>query len=402
MTANATDTPPLKALTGLRILVALRVVFHHYATPLFVGWPAPLAAVVNNEFIGVSTFFVLSGFVLAYAYGNPERGLLRREDFWVNRLARVYPVYLLGFVLIAPLELWNNVQVNGLVRGLEQSAMTGSLAALLLHAWTPWTMYSWNFPSWSISVEAFFYLLFPLLLPWLARQSTPRLLGGLGLAWLAGLLVPLLAVLFYLHHPLGPSAWIAVVGALRGLPLLRLPEFVFGLIAGLLFLRRVHWPRSLRWTLRPWVPYAAGLGLWLGLSLPTEPWRPVWENGFLAPLMALLFTGLAGAPSLLASGLSTPVLVLLGESSYAVFILQAPVADWMRLALGEMGLGSAFRGVSFTDGRLFALYLLLLLGLSLLTSRRLEQPLRRVLRQRLRAAVSSVSAEGARPGARQP
>lgn len=409
MAANDANPTQLKALTGLRIVVALRVVFHHYAMPLFAGWPPLLAAAVNNEFIGVSTFFVLSGFILAYTYGNPQRGPLRRRDFWINRFSRIYPVYLAGFVLIAPLELWYNLQAGGLGRGLEQSALSGSLAFLLLQAWTPWSMYSWNFPTWSISVEVFFYAVFPLLLPWLARQPTGRLLAWLGLVWLSGLLTPLAAVLLYLHHPLGESVWIAVVSALRGLPPLRLPEFVFGMISGLLFLRRAHWPRGLRWTTRPWVPYVALLGLWLGLNLPTEPWRPIWENGFLAPLMVLLFVGLATAPSLLASILSTPALVLLGECSYSVFILQAPVADWFRLVLSHLGLGWAFDGIAFLDGGLFGLYLMVLLGLSLLLSRWLEQPLRRVLRQRLRAAslpagpaTAKLSAEGAKPGAQQP
>jgi peptidoglycan/LPS O-acetylase OafA/YrhL len=389
MKPGSTDQTMLKALTGLRIVVALRVVFHHYALPLFAGLPAPLAAVVSNEFLGVSTFFVLSGFILAYTYGNPQRGPLRVWEFWINRFARIYPAYLLGFLLITPFEVERNLRAGGLWHGLEQSLLEGSLAALMLQAWTPWSMYSWNFPTWSISVEVFFYLMFPLLLPWLARQSTPRLLGLLGLVWLSGLLTPLLAVVFYLLHPLPQPAWMALVSAVRGLPLLRLPEFVFGMTVGLLFLRRPDWPRGLRWVARSWVPYAALGGLWLGINLPTEPWRPIWENGFLAPLMSLLFVGLASTPSLLASLLSAPVALLLGESSYTVFILQAPVADILRLGLRELGLGAPFSGIAFTSGWLFGLYLLLLLGSALLASRYVEQPLRQQLRRRLRAILGS-------------
>lgn len=389
MKPGSTDQTMLKALTGLRIVVALRVVFHHYALPLFAGLPAPLAAVVSNEFLGVSTFFVLSGFILAYTYGNPQKGPLRVQEFWINRFTRIYPAYLLGFLLITPFEVERNLQAGGLWHGLEQSLLEGSLAALMLQAWTPWSMYSWNFPTWSISVEVFFYLMFPLLLPWLSRQPTSRLLGLLSLVWLSGLLVPLLTVVLYLLHPLPQPAWIALVSAVRGLPLFRLPEFVFGMGVGLLFLRRSDWPRGLRWAARSWVPYAALGGLWLGINLPTEPWRPIWENGFLAPLMGLLFVGLASAPSLLASLLSAPVALLLGESSYTVFILQAPVADILRLGLRELGLGAPFSGIAFTSGWLFGLYLLLLLGAALLASRYVEQPLRQELRRRLRATLGS-------------
>lgn len=389
MKPGSTDQTMLKALTGLRIVVALRVVFHHYALPLFAGLPAPLAAVVSNEFLGVSTFFVLSGFILAYTYGNPQKGPLRVQEFWINRFTRIYPAYLLGFLLITPFEVERNLQAGGLWHGLEQSLLEGSLAALMLQAWTPWSMYSWNFPTWSISVEVFFYLMFPLLLPWLSRQPTSRLLGLLSLVWLSGLLVPLLTVVLYLLHPLPQPAWIALVSAVRGLPLFRLPEFVFGMGVGLLFLRRSDWPRGLRWAARSWVPYAALGGLWLGINLPTEPWRPIWENGFLAPLMGLLFVGLASAPSLLASLLSAPVALLLGESSYTVFILQAPVADILRLGLRELGLGAPFSGIAFTSRWLFGLYLLLLLGAALLASRYVEQPLRQELRRRLRATLGS-------------
>jgi len=87
----------LNALTGLRALAALNIVFFHFSNPQLFGFLAP---VVNAGFIALGLFFLLSGFVLAYNHsGQAREGKLDRVRFWKARFTRLYPVYLLSLLL---------------------------------------------------------------------------------------------------------------------------------------------------------------------------------------------------------------------------------------------------------------------------------------------------------------
>src|SRR6478752_7231975 len=95
-------TPPrrdtLPALTGLRFVAALLVVLFHYQflVPGLAQSAVPGARVIQAGFVGVSIFFVLSGFILAYTYLDPD-GTMRStvSAFWHARFARIYPAYAL-------------------------------------------------------------------------------------------------------------------------------------------------------------------------------------------------------------------------------------------------------------------------------------------------------------------
>ena len=91
--------PRLPALTSLRFLAALHVVmFHLHALKIYEGsgWYHRTALI---GYVGVSLFYVLSGFILVYTYGGRE---LKIGKFWQARFARVYPAYLFSLVLTAP------------------------------------------------------------------------------------------------------------------------------------------------------------------------------------------------------------------------------------------------------------------------------------------------------------
>src|SRR4051812_49408903 len=80
--------PHLSNLTAARFIAALFVVLYHVRTSL------PHFRVTDSIFaagyVGVSFFFVLSGFVLAY---NHDPARIGRAHFWANRFARIFPVY---------------------------------------------------------------------------------------------------------------------------------------------------------------------------------------------------------------------------------------------------------------------------------------------------------------------
>jgi 3-O-acyltransferase len=101
----------MPALTGLRFLLALWVILHHLTgSSQMLGdaalrLPPAIYALIRGGYLAVTTFFVLSGFVLARSYPSTRwtgKSLLR---YGAGRFARVYPVYVLSLALVAPFIL---------------------------------------------------------------------------------------------------------------------------------------------------------------------------------------------------------------------------------------------------------------------------------------------------------
>lgn len=163
--------PSIDALTTLRGVAALLVVVHHMGLLMLQPLRQTIAAMPLEKcgLLGMSVFFVLSGFVIHYNYADRlasdrERGVMM---FLFARLARLYPLYL-------PLILANYVVNVGRAayagRQLAASAYSASLPAYLagMQSWFYATLNGFNLSisqeyannSWSISAEIFLYLFF--------------------------------------------------------------------------------------------------------------------------------------------------------------------------------------------------------------------------------------------------
>src|SRR5258708_486520 len=173
----------LPALTSLRFFAAFHVViFHFQAMQVLIG-PAWFRKLSSIGYVGVSFFFVLSGFILVYTYaGRP----LILKSFWRARFARIYPAYAFSLLVMAPFfffaVLTMNIPFFAWARG--HLKLASILVLSLLQAWVPPAALTWNAVAWSLSVEAFFYVLFPFLLLVLVRLSQPHLLLIAATAWL--------------------------------------------------------------------------------------------------------------------------------------------------------------------------------------------------------------------------
>lgn len=362
--------PQLRALTGLRFPAALLVVALH-ARELLPPLPRPLTEVVGAGQLAVSLFFVLSGFILVYsaATAGPQGGLrltTSPADFWWARFSRVYPVYALGLLLDAPTFVpW---MLGGELSRSGPAALL--LSPALLQAWLPQTACLWNCPGWSISAEALFYLLFPLLLAPVAALAARPWWGALGLWGLR--LLPVGVLVAALPWPL-PDPSVAV-DATYYTPLLRLPEFAMGMLLGVLFLRRGPFLRGGR--LWRW----GGLLVAVALSQAEPLLGNTVRNVLAVPALAAVVWGLAtgeatregrgGRAGVLSSGSA----VYLGQISYAVYILHAPLLNALRAARRA--------GLVPTGGVLpLLLYLIALLLGSALAYHVLERPAQAALRR---------------------
>lgn len=99
--AFADSKPHYAILDGLRGVAALTVIWYH----VFEGFAtSPLDQKFNHGYLAVDFFFILSGFVVGYAYddrwaGRRAGGGMRMRDFLKRRIVRLHPMVVLGSVL---------------------------------------------------------------------------------------------------------------------------------------------------------------------------------------------------------------------------------------------------------------------------------------------------------------
>jgi peptidoglycan/LPS O-acetylase OafA/YrhL len=411
------NRPQLRALTGIRIFAALYVLLGHFALPLFIrdsmsasavaaayptilhrlcccGYAAAISF-LNCSPMGVSLFFLLSGFILAYNYldATANRRTTRRE-FWIARLSRVYPLYLLAWLIAAPSAILH-MFVQPYASSLKFASLP-LLSVLALHAWIPsWAM-DWNSPSWSLCCESLFYLIFPLIFLRRIHESSSgnetraKYFSCMILYMIFSMALPVTYGMFA-ADPNGthgmwttsqslevPSWWPTIIF----LPLLRLPEMLAGVALGRIFLLDIQQGKRCSAWIAPVTLIMTLAVLCLRQQIP----QGFYAAGALSPLFALLIYGLAHG-GWLAQLMSGNALVLLGEASYALYILHVPLAGWFRIVAKKV-VPSLFSGL---DGLgaitpswgYFFLYILFTLPLCVLSFKYFETPARFWIRSRL-------------------
>ncbi len=308
----------LDSITGIRFVAAFHVVLFHAFE--WYAWPRTLSRnLLATGYVAVSLFFVLSGFILAYTYGGRPGGTIPRRAFYAARFARIYPVYALGLLIAAPVFVHAHITAGKLHTMVPKAAA----ALTLLHAYVPKWALVWNPPGWSLSVEATFYLLFPLIAPPILRASPRMARAGLVAAWAVAMGMALVYVVVRPDGNVPYETWGATwMDVLRYNPLARLPEFVMGICLGRLHLSASSRaaPASMRF-----VPEATLVAIVGMLAVSDKIAYPFLHNGLLAPLFALLIVSLTRDTGPLARLLGSRLLVLLGEASYALYILHEPI-----------------------------------------------------------------------------
>jgi peptidoglycan/LPS O-acetylase OafA/YrhL len=328
----------------LRFLAALMVFMCHFP---------PTRAFAVTYYLGesgVGFFFLLSGFILTYAHHRDFTGSFRvkaAQAFHLARVARIYPVHLATMALCLAWFIpfgapqWNLADVP--------TRIAGSVAqALLLQSWSPnANIYTGlNAVSWSVSVEAFFYVLFPVLLYVLLRAfrgpgQTSALAAALAL-WIA-----LVAVLLVIRPaPL-------VLWALYYFPPIRLVDFVVGVLIGIAFLRWRPAPNRIA-TVAETSCILAVIGAIA--VLPALP-QSLRFAAALMPLWAVLISVFARQSGAISWFLSHPWCVRLGEISFSFYMVHYVVLrvethflGWTHVAV------SLCVGLGATLAMSFALY----------------------------------------------
>jgi peptidoglycan/LPS O-acetylase OafA/YrhL len=227
----------------------------------------------------------------------------------------------------------------------------------------------------------FFFVLFPFLLPVLTRQTSRQLLATAVVAWAALLVLPVGVVgvahiLAHLQHR--PVNGAVVYFVLNRNPAVRFPEFIQGTITGIVYLRDWHAPWAV-FRLPALGRVVCVIGFCLLAAMSIEWTTPVWAAAtvLFVPLYAATIYVPATNVGPMTRPLAWPVLVLLGEASYGMYILHWPLWSVFR------GLGVGLWGASsVTSPAFYAVYVVFVIGAALLSLFLLEKPARRAIRAR--------------------
>jgi len=371
------------SLTGLRFVAAATVAVGHGAPSLAHGWLAELIAQVSS--IGMTMFFVLSGFVLWLNYAGrfeaQQVGTALRE-FAIARFARLYPMYAVVVLVIVTYLM--------IARGI--SAPSLGFILTMTQAWFPvqnGTMLVAAVPPlqhlWSISVELFFYLLFPFvcfLLAGVVRLST--------MIWLAVANILAFALTIAAFFAFGDAVLQQFVPSLQhnGMqwltyyaPYLHVAQFLAGCFAAMIYQNRTQTrpdgAERQRVSVLFWLSLAALACAPLLLFM--QPRLPGWSFSIELTVRLIEITGfsivfVAASRYGHARWLSSRPIIIGGECSYSIYLLHPFL---IRLAM----IGKPDEPGVFEFGLRLGLFVAIATAVAWVTYMLIEAPSRRWIRQ---------------------
>lgn len=287
----------IDSLTSLRFIFALMI----FLTHCYMIDDVFSLSVIQEGYVGVSFFFVLSGFIISYNYRRKlQEGAISRRAFWAARVARVYPLHWLTLLMAALCGLH---AAPGAMAWLRHF-----LASLTLtNAYVPLSGYffAFNSPAWSLCCEQLFYLCFPLLVP-LAANGRRLLLT------LCAVSVPLVAGMHFTPEEFAKGCWYVN-------PIARFPDFMVGMLLFHLYERLKRKSLSVR---RATLMEAASVALFLVFYLcaPRVPQVYRYSCYYWLPVAAVL-AAFSLQRGVLSRALSCRPLILGGEISYSFYLL---------------------------------------------------------------------------------
>jgi peptidoglycan/LPS O-acetylase OafA/YrhL len=319
----------LAPLTGLRGVAAYSVLIAHAFEMLFLYQDGP--AVLHGlafrlAYFGMSLFFVLSGFVLFYTYGDKfatsARGISKAAyGFFVSRFARLYPLYIIGLAAYSP---------HGLPKVFEGQPALQISYLTLTQTWFNWQSAFFP-PDWSISTEWFFYLGFIPVSLLVCRINRPVLaLAGFGAVAAIGIYA--MFRVFGTDLEAAVQHWLVAEGSISSparwwltylAPPLRFLEFVAGMLAANVYLdrhARANPPKILSAALTVSACYIVFLVSLGGLGQVDAIFKDIISNIAFAPAISVFLCAVCLSRGLFNRILGSRPFLFIGEISYSVYM----------------------------------------------------------------------------------
>lgn len=360
----------IESLTFLRFIAAFIVVTFHYGGGTWYTGFFDRIATSGPQM--VSFFFVLSGFVMIISQFGKSN--FSTGNFYFARIARIVPLYLFGLILIFPIRY-----------GIHPISNMTSLFLNLsfLQTWFPPYSLSFNGPSWSISVEAFFYLSFPLVL-FLLKKTNPSpkkviILSIVFWAFTQLIVMNLLNSKFYSGFPSRSH------DLLYYLPLVHYCSFFMGISVGYLFiLKRKVVMNKLNY--RSVFSILFGFVL-LYFALMKEPQIKSFFGlnfpfgaSFWAPVFAFVIIAVGSSNNFVTRFFENKALIFLGEISFSIYLLHSPIHELIK----KSGLTITLESYNLTKTIQFNIYLSIVILVSILAYLFIEKPLQKKLLSKFR------------------
>jgi peptidoglycan/LPS O-acetylase OafA/YrhL len=386
--AEVGQIPELEGLRGVAVLWVL--VFHYFiaggelfADPLnsLIARTPALDTIVRHGYYALDLFFLISGFLLTlpwFRHAAEGKTAPAARDFYVRRIRRIVPAYYvqLAFLFLVAVPLLHGLNIWW----LDPMKMLANIYAHLffLHYTTPITSSSLSINGvlWSLTLEAQYYLLLPLLAPFFVRfpwrSALVLIVVAISWRWLAT--HDLDALVRYLasidSRPAAPESRVRIL-VMTQLPGY-LGHFAIGILAGREWLRvreRIVTPRR---ALVRFLVAAGALFLAYGVHAGAGI-GPAWLRwlatlaAFAVAMVALISHENRFARWLLAN----PPIAFFGRISYSVFLYHLPLLFlWVRFAAPKNSWLS------------FPVYFALVLAVAWLSYRFIETPFLKSKRQR--------------------
>jgi peptidoglycan/LPS O-acetylase OafA/YrhL len=294
-------------LDGLRGLGALAIIVEHVPSGFF-------ANLVPGRHLGLPFFFVLSGFVMAHAYGQRLLNGMSMFDLFKVRFARLYPIYFAGFAIGLSVTVfhvfkgWN----TGNLTDISVTALFGLLMLPSPPVYRP-GLYPFNGPAWTLAFEMITNMIYGAIAPFLNGKLMAVILvvSAVGVTWTMG-------------APDRPWQW---SGFWNGFWMVN-----YGFFAGVLIYQFSN---------RKWIPQ---LPFWLGvvaffgtIGVPGDgAWR-IWYDVF--AILVIMPGIVACFARTKVTGTLAEACVTLGLVSYGMYVLHVPVWDVIQTLVVEAGIG---------------------------------------------------------------
>ncbi|MGZ3764983.1 MAG: acyltransferase family protein [Mucilaginibacter sp.] len=316
----------IPALTGVRALAAYLVFISHYAYIFDADFPHFLRRFFLEFHIGVTIFFVLSGFLIAFRYyDNFHLTSDWFKQYLKNRVARIYPMYFL--LTAAAFVYYFFTREPGIVGDFPSAVGLFFMHITFVRGF----FYDLNFTGiaqgWSLTVEECFYFSAPIVF-FIAKRYNKFYLQILAITGFG-----ILMVLIFRN-----VNWYGFFGNFTFTLLYtyfgRCFEFFVGIQLAL-FVRKGGLERSnkIRYTYIGFIMIFFCVGIMSRLAIPIgwtaglhNPFGIITNNYLLPVCIATFFYGLITETSYLKTILATPFIELLGKSSYIFYLIHL---GWM-------------------------------------------------------------------------
>jgi peptidoglycan/LPS O-acetylase OafA/YrhL len=278
----------LTSLTALRFFAALSVFFSHVH---FVKGTEYSIFFMEKGYVGVTFFFILSGFILSYSYG--QRKDMNKKKFYFTRFARIYPLHFLTLIISLPFVFYNDFK----------HLLATFPNIFLLQSFIPikGVYFSANSPSWSISTEMFFYLLFPFLINFNKNKL---------------ILISILLISYQITFKLSGGAENYEHALIYISPFSRVLDFILGILLYKLTYGKKMYNKNIMQILALVI-----LFLFVYLSgIYSIPQMLLFDLYFVLPFLLLIYS-FSENGGYLGRLLSIKPLVILGESSFAFYLI---------------------------------------------------------------------------------